>query len=716
MPRTLTPEDIYKFRKHGDAHISPDGSRVLFVAAQADKKEDGELTNIWMVDTEGGKPKKLTASGKDRFPRWSPDGKRFAFVSDRSGKAQIWIMEAEGGEPWLAKTEQSVMGPPVWSPDGRFIVFVSRAFTKSYTWVPYPGAPDWDRKRAEDQAKQALLDKHVPEGKDNSAHERISDVKVINRFTYRFDGVGYLGDLRSHIFVVSVPDAQPESGEIEGNVRRLTCGDYDHVEPRFSPDGKYLVITALRCDDADYMEKQDLWLVEVSTGRMIQILDGKGYIRCPVWSPDGSKIAFVGTDGSYGSSTSASLWVLEVEDFLHRLEAGEVFSLPAPLCLADAHNVTQDLDRPVGDHVSSDVSYIGEDLPFAWKDEESLLLLVCDKGATGLWEAVLNAETGKYEVECLWHDPLRNVLGLRVGGGKTILQVGSPSETDSLYMFNFDEKDSALTELFESNLWLKEVDLGCCERFTYKGDEGWDIDGWLIYPAGYEKGKKYPTVFFIHGGPHGTYGSAFMFQCQIFASKGYAVVYVNPRGSESYGQKFAYACVGDWGGSDFKDIMAAVDHVVDMGVGDPDRLFVTGWSYGGFMTSWIVTQTNRFKAAIAGAIISDRYSMYGTTDIPLFMEHHCGGFPWQIRDKYFERSAIAYVENVETPIMFIHGEGDLRCPISQSEEFYLSLKRLHKTAVMVRYPGEFHGFTTPSHKFDRFERMLAWFDYYDANH
>nr|HRC54233.1 S9 family peptidase [Bacillota bacterium] len=471
-------------------------------------------------------------------------------------------------------------------------------------------------------------------------------------------------------------------------------------------------VTAMRFEDADFMEKQDLWLIEVPTGRMVQVLEGEGHLGCPRWSPDGSKIAFVGTDGSHGSSTTNNLWVLPVEGFLEQIDKRESFSAPTPLSMCDARNLTREMDRPVGNFVSCDMSYIGEDVPFAWIDDNSLFLLVCDKGATGLYEAVFNQDSEKYEATRLWSDPLKNALALRVGGNRTLLQIGSPSQTDNLYLLNRDEKGSSLSVLYESNLWLDEIDLGNCERFVSKGDEGWDIDGWLIYPSGYERGKRYPTVLFIHGGPHGVYGSSFMFQCQIFASLGYAVVYANPRGSQSYGQDFAYACVGDWGGSDFKDIMAAVDHVVDMGIADPNRLFVTGWSYGGFMTSWTVTQTDRFRAAIAGAIISDRYSMYGTTDIPLFMEHHCAGLPWETRDNYFERSAIAYVENVKTPIMFIHGEGDLRCPISQSEEFYLSLKRLHKTAVMVRYPGEFHGFTKPSHKFDRFERMLAWFDYY----
>lgn len=720
----LKPEDLYKFRNLGDAQISPDGSKIVFVVSQADKKTDKNLSNIWIVDTSGGKPRRLTSSGKDRSPRWSPDGKKIAFVSDRSGKAQIWVMEADGGEPWLLSTEQAVQGAPVWSPDGKFIVFTARDFTKNSTWVPYPGAPEWDRKRAEEQARQALSGKKLSEGKDNGyssgeSRNRVSDVKVITRFRYRFDGTGYFGDLRQHVFMVAVPECAPESGEARGYVRRLTYGDYDHADPAFSPDGKYLVVTALRREDADYVQKQDFWLIEVASGRLIPLMDGQGPCRGARWSPDGKKIAFVGNDRSYGNSTTEALWVLNVEGFIKELESGGILSAPRPLPMKEALNITKELDRPVGNPVSSDMRYTGEDRPFAWEDGNTLLFLACDRGATGLYRATLTEGTAKPAIARLWYDPGRTISAFDRAGGKTVLQIGSPVETDDLYLFDegpeISGSSSGLTRIVESNPWLRKINLGTFERFTYKGDKEWDIDGWLLYPAGYEQGKKYPTVLFIHGGPHGVYGSSFMFQCQVFASNGYAVLYTNPRGSQSYGQEFASACVEDWGGSDFKDIMAGVDYVVNLGVADPARLFVTGWSYGGFMTSWTITQTNRFKAAVAGAIVANRYSMYGTSDIPFFSEHHCGGLPWEARDKYFDRSPISYVTNVETPVMFIHGEDDLRCPISQSEEFYLSLKRLGKTAVLVRYPGEFHAFTRPSHKWDRLERMLAWFDYYAAN-
>lgn len=818
--RVLRPEDLYRFRNAGGAQVSPDGSKVLFAVSQADQKSDRNQTNIWLADVSTREVRRFTSSGKDRLPRWSPDGRRFAFVSDRSGKAQIWIAEMDGGEPWHLRTDQAVRGAPVWSPNGEHIVFTSRDFAKDDGWIPYPGAPEWDRRRAEGQALKALAGRNDKNEKErdagrNRASDRErdsgkerdgrrgqdgqkglderqdveSDVKVITRLQYRFDGAGYPGDLSTHVYIVAVPGSAPESPEVAGVVRRLTHGDYNHQDAAFSPDGKYLVVPVLRREDADYLQKQDFWLVEVATGRMVQLMDGVGPARAPTWSPDGENLAFLGHDRSHLGSTTEAIWVLEVGSFVRDLEGREGLSEPEPLSMAAAANLTRGLDRPIGNRASSDMRYDGGLRPFFWEDRETIVFLACDKGATGVFRVRLGgagacdaerqagaepgpgAESGSGAesrsgagcgvargpesvpvIERIWHDPNRTVSNISQAGGAggaggasgtTVLQIGSPTEPDSLYLFDPDaDPGKELTRLTNFNDWLSDFALGTCERLTYKGDKGWDIDGWLLYPAGRAgrvgdtchaacqdgcsrecheaeaeaqaeaEAGNYPTVLFIHGGPHGVYGSSFMFQCQIFAGRGYAVLYTNPRGSQSYGQEFAYACVQDWGGADFRDIMAGVDHVVSMGVADPSRLFVTGWSYGGYMTSWTITQTNRFKAAVAGAIVSNRYSMWGTSDIPSFGEHQWGGLPWEAHEHYFERSAISYVPRVETPVMFIHGEGDFRCPISQSEELYLALKRLGKTAVFVRYPGEFHGFSKPRHKFDRFERMLSWFDYH----
>ncbi len=722
VKKTLLPMDLYNFKSVGDAQVSPDGRKVLFGVSQAEEKTDGSVTNIWMADVTTKKQMRFTSSGKDRSPRWSPDGKRFAFISNRSGKSQIFIAEMDGGEPWNLKTDQSVGGAPLWSPDGKYIVFTSREFAKDEGWTPYPGAPEWDRRRAENQARKSLAGRPAPDGKkpEKDGQEGKKDhpavktgVKVATRYLYRSDGVGVRGDLSSHVYVVSVPDC-PLEGEEKATVRRLTDGDYNHSAGSFSPDGKYLLIPALREEDTDFLSKQDFWLVEFSTGRIMKFMDGIGPARAPQWSPDGSKLAFLGHDNSDGSSTTASIWVLDASRFLRELEEKGGHSLPEPLSMKDAEDLTKEFDRPIGNMASSDVAYFGGSPPFFWEDNGVIGFLACDKGATGLFRLSLAGETPT--IERVWHDPNRTIASISRGGPgnrTVVLEVGTPSRPNCLYLYDTVSGSDGLSLLVDFNGWLSDYALGDWERFTYKGDKDWDIDGWLVYPArGKERGELSPTVLLIHGGPHGAYGSAFMFQAQMFASRGYAVLYTNPRGSQTYGQEFANAVVRDWGGADYRDIMAGVDYVIAKGVADPDKLFVTGWSYGGYMSSWVITQTNRFKAAMAGAIISNLYSMWGTGDIPNYDEHQWGVPPWEARDEYFKMSPITYVTNVETPVLFIHGENDIRCPTSQSEEFYLSLRRLNKTAVFVRYPGEFHGFRKPSHKLDRFERTIAWFDYY----
>lgn len=718
MKTALSPKDLTKFRSAGEPRLSPDGSRIAYTVSVPDKRSDRGLTSIWMVSAKGGMPKRLTTSGKDRSPRWSPDGKRIAFLSDRSGRPQIWLMDVDGGEAWRLSTEQAVRSI-VWSPDGKSIAFTSMDFTKSGEWLPYPGAPDGDHDRAVEQAKRVLTQsktagvagagERTAPGGDADGPSRVSDVKVITRFKYRMDGAGYLGDLRSHIFVVSIPGSGPESGEAKGNVRRLTAGDYDHDSPAYSPDGKYIAFTALRRDDADYLRKQDLWLVEVATGKLVHLYEGAGPCHSPAFSPDGARLAFGGHDRSRGATTLSGLWVIEVAGFIKDVKDRGTLSVPGPLGQRDAKCLTKGLDRPLGPGSSSDVHY-GGGFPFQWADATELLYLIGDRGRGALYRSSVAPDGIWAEPAVVWGDELRNLVMFDHVGGECVFQMGSPGETEELY--HFSSSGGALVRLTDSNSWLARVSTGRVERITYKGADGWDIDGWLTYPVDYEPGRKYPTVLFIHGGPAGAYGPNFMYQSQIFAGKGFLVLGTNPRGSTTYGQEFTSACVEDWGGKDYLDIMAGVDEVIARGLSDPANLFVTGWSYGGFMTSWVVTQTDRFKAAIGGAVITNRHSMYGTSDITFTGEEYFGGNPWDDRDKLLERSAIAYVKNVTTPVMILHGELDVRCPTSQGEEFYLALRRLGKTAVFVRYPGEYHGFSRLSHRLDRFERMVAWFSYY----
>ncbi len=689
--------------------MSPDGSQILYTVSVPDIKTDKGLTFLWAVPSSGGSPKRFTHSGKDRSPRWSRDGKRIAFISDRSGKAQIWVLDTTGGEAWHLPTEQAVQNI-AWAPDGKSLAFSSRDFTKAEDWEPYPGAPEKDRERAASQAKQTLEGSNPASNPTSEDGPKVSDVKVITRFKYRADGKGYMGDLRNHVFTVAIPDEAREP-EAAPKVSRITGGDFDHDSLAWSPDGKFLAVTALRREDADYLEKQDIWLVDTESSAMTRLYSGDGPVHNPSFSPNGSRLAFAGHDGSHGASTHQGLWVLDLGEFWEALKEQAGGKALAPLTQKDAECLTKTLDRPLGYGSSSDIRY-GAAPPYKWESDETLLFLVSDRGAGSLYRAHAGQGNSETLPSKVWGQEMRNLVAFDYGAGKFVFLVGSPDETEDLYSFC---EGAAPTRLTDTNPWLKDVNLGETRRITFRGAQNWDIDAFLTLPVNYREGQRYPLVLSVHGGPAGAYGPNFIYQWQLLAAKGFAVLGANPRGSTSYSQEFTSAVVDDWGGQDYLDLMAGVDKIVADGIADPSNLFVTGWSYGGFMTSWIVTQTNRFKAAVGGAIIANRYSMYSTEDIVLVGEHHFGGNPWDDGDKLLSRSAIAYVKNVTTPFMVLHGELDIRCPTSQGEEFFAALKRLGKEAVFVRYPGEYHGLTRFTHRIDRFERTVAWFEYYARN-
>jgi dipeptidyl aminopeptidase/acylaminoacyl peptidase len=260
------------------------------------------------------------------------------------------------------------------------------------------------------------------------------------------------------------------------------------------------------------------------------------------------------------------------------------------------------------------------------------------------------------------------------------------------------------------NSQIKDYALVTTEVVRWKAPDGLEIEGLLVKPLGYEQGKRYPLILQIHGGPYAQFGYGLNPRAQIFAASGYAVLLPNPRGSTGYGQKFTTANVGDWGGKDYQDLMAGVDELIKTGVADPERLAVMGGSYGGFMTFWVITQTNRFKAAIGHAGISDWYSFHGQSDIPGLMEYGFGGTPWTAREVYEKWSPVRYADRVQTPLMITHGEQDRRVPIAQAEQYYRALRRRGVETVFVRYPREGHGITEPNHQIDLVRRQLEWFD------
>ncbi len=689
--RVLNPDDLYQIKTVGAAELSPDGKLVAYVVQRIDKDKDRGFTDIYLAEVETGKVRRLTSSGKDSSPSFSPDGKCLAFVSSRSEKGQIYILDLSGGEAWCIPTEEAVSGALVWFPDGKQIAYISDVFSKPEDWVPYPGAPEWDRQRMQDNAKRK------PGKKDNEDKQR-NEVKVITRLRFRIDGAGYFGETRRQVFVTAVPDAAP-LGDLKAQSRQVTSGDYDHGSPTISPCGRYLVSSVRRSETADYDLKSDLWLYEVESGKEHLLYDAPGPASNPLWMPGGNYIAFAGHDSSFNVSTTTDLLLLDISCFIHALLAGNE---PAPLSAEHAINVTRPFDLPYGAHTGSELRY-GSGHSAFWVGAE-LHFMMSHRGAGGVYKT---DTCGK--VTPILVDEHRAITSAH-GNGQVLVFTASQVDTlENLYVLDAQGE----RPLFHLNdEFISGTSLGKWERMTYPSTDDQQIDGWIIYPVDYEAGKQYPLLLLIHGGPHGAYGPGFTFLGQIFAGQGYVVLYTNPRGSTSYSQAFTTAIDKNWGVVDYQDIMAGVDQMLERGLVDQDRMFVHGWSFGGYMTCWLVTQTNRFRAACGGANVTNLLSDYGTADIMWADEYEYGGQPWKDAEHLLAHSPISHVENVETPILLMHGESDLRVPPGQTEEFYTALRRLGKHAVMVRYPGEFHGPRRPVHRIDRYERLLSWFDYY----
>ncbi|NAP01646.1 prolyl oligopeptidase family serine peptidase, partial [Halomonas sp. MG34] len=345
------------------------------------------------------------------------------------------------------------------------------------------------------------------------------------------------------------------------------------------------------------------------------------------------------------------------------------------------------------------------------KDEKSLFFIATDQGSTGLYEVSLDKElTTLYEKD-------NHVFGFSYDQNKEAFVLGISSATNPCD-FYYLEKDGTLTQLTKSNrAFLEEVAIAEPETISVKADDGKEIQGWLLKPYGFTEGKKYPFVLEIHGGPHAMYGQTFFFEMQLLAARGYVVLYTNPRGSHGYGQEFVDACRSDYGGGDYTDLMTSVDYVLDnYSYIDEDRLGVTGGSYGGFMTNWIVGHTNRFKAAVTQRSISNWLSFYGVSDIGFFFTKWEHGLNLlDDPEKLWEISPLKYAENVETPLLILHGELDFRCPVEQGEQLFIALKHLRKEVEFVRFPGANHELSRsgkPAMRQERLNHICRWFELY----
>ena len=652
MPRrAVEPEDILKLRMVSDPQIQPCGRTVVYRVIEADCKEDGYQSSLWGISTEGGEPRRLTWVGKANMSaRWSPDGKSIAFISDRSGTPQVWVMPFEdGGDSYqVTRNLEGVGTPPVWRPDGKALAVLALGAAK-------PGDP-------------------VP---------KTPEIKAVSDIWYKMDGAGVFGPAKQHVYVVSLPG---------GEATQVTEGAFHHGLPSWSPDGSRLALTSSRRPDADVSTLAGLYILDPATREHRLVLDGfTGFsLPAPVWSPDGKRVLVMSGREPVFRHHTAGIWSVDVST-------------------AACVNLMAGLDRPPMPVDGGDIVTFDPRVSPEWsRDGKYVYTPVGDAGASELFRI----DTAAGGLERVTKGSCRNVMGFSVAcDGSVAFTVTDASCPGELFYLGLAGEEKQLTSVNVE--YFKDTGVYPTEAFTYQSIDGLEIQGWLVRPEG---DGPHPLVLDIHGGPHGAYGFAFHHKYQSFAARGYAVLYTNPRGSQSYGTEFARACIRDWGGLDYQDIMVAVDLMIERKVADPSRLFVTGYSYGGFMTNWIITHSARFRAAVAGGCVSNLYSFFGSSDIgPHFMMEEIGGPHWETLEPLMKHSPLSHVAAVTTPTLFLHGERDDRCPIDQSEQMYVALKVMGKTTQLVRYPGSSHLFILtgkPSYRIDYIKRSLDWFDKY----
>lgn len=618
-------------------------------------------------------------------PQISPEGDWIAYTVSSMDKktdkrsTRIWIAPTDDGEPLPMTAEDYSAGSPQWSPDGKYLTFLASKGEKAKSQV-------WALNRRGGEAQQLtrikqgvsgyhwspdgkkllLLIKDPEEEKEKVNGKEKPEPHVIDRLQFKRDYVGYLDRRRTHLYVQTVGDT---------TVTQITSGDFDDSSPAWSPDGKMVAFVSNRTDNPDGNANSDIWVVAADNTdkgqTLLRITDNPGPDSSPAWSPDGKSIAHV------SSIEPELLWY--ATNHLGVSSADGKGSTSYPL---------KELDRNFSEpHFSTDGKAI-----FAQLEDSGEEQLVKVNLATKKVDRLIKGD----QIVSAYHKNSEDQIAALIS---------SSTQPEEVFIFDNNQL-SSVTQVNKG--WQDKVQLSKAENIHFKSKDGAEIEGFLYKPIGYKENLKYPTLLWIHGGPVSQYNFGFSFTAQLYAAQGYAVVMANPRGSSGYGQDFSKAIFADWGNKDFEDVMAAVDHVVDIGVADSDRLGVGGWSYGGILTNYVITKTDRFKGAMTGASEVLYVANYGHDHYQLQWETELG-LPWENREAWERISPFNYVQNVTTPTLIMGGAEDWNVPIHNSEQLYQALKRLGVTTQLVVYPGEHHGIRTPSFQVDRYQRWLNWF-------
>ena len=631
-----TPENMMEFKRITATALSPYGNQVAYTVsvAQMEGTDSSYLTHIFLIPSQGGESVQLTHGDTSCYdPEFSPDGRYLSFRTYRSGRTQVWLLPLSGGEAMQLTDAVNSVRSYKWSPDAKGIAYL-------------------------------MTDPQTDIDKQNNAEKRDMSLRDEN-------------DKFVHLYMTTLA-----KGSEKSITRRLTEGDFHINSFDWAPDSSALVFSHRPSPSPDVWDSTDISTVSLNNGRVTTLVDRRAADRYPMWSPDGSMIAFP-------SDADDPHWALMSDLYVVSPKGGE-----AAKCAETPDRNFMYYGSILGwSHDSSEV-YVREASRTSWR-----VFAIPVKGGE---PRMVTTGTGNCYDVSFSRD------------GSTMAFVHSTSDSPpELYV----TKTASYTpkKLTNVNSDYHDFPLGKTEIISWKSKDGLEIEGLLTYPVGYRKGNKYPLILYMHGGPSNLNSEVYTaeankYPIQAFAQEGYAILRTNPRGSSGYGKEFRYANIEDWGVGDFDDQTAGVDKVIAMGIAHPDSLCVTGWSYGGYMTAVTVTKTDRFKAAVMGAGISNLVSFTGTCDIPSFIPDYFKGEFWERPDIYIKHSPVFHTKGVTTPTLILHGSNDRRVPPSQGEEFYNALKRQGCPTRLVVYPRTSHSPSEPKFTVDVGERIIDWFN------
>ena len=685
MPKPIGPDLFRHLTAVADPTVAPDGSRCAYVLSWIDAESSESRSRIYQVNLldncQTSDPRPFTRGNSDTHPRFSPDGAHLAFLRTTDAPSthrQVWLMPADGGEAAQLTNLPEGAREFSWSPDSTRLAVVGDVLPN----------------------KPAALDSSNDQPEERS----------VRRLRYRHDAIGWRGDAHFHLFLVDIPT---------GHTAQITDGDWDDMAPAWSPDGKRIAFISGRSGSRDVTATNEVYVLEPDVDdddweEPELWSSGLTDAAAVAWSPDGSRLLAAGGDGD-------GLMVLW-QPYLYILEEGQ-----------PPRRLTDDSIRPC-------LGYPGIYPPFELRwargkhsDNDRIVFLADAAGETRLYSLeVCAAGDSAPPVPLTGGAELVSGVAMDSSSRSVALVSSGPATPSDLHLV--DAKTPARRRLTDHNAsWLADHQPAPMEKFCVETDD-YDIECRLYHPPDFDPAAQYPLVLEIHGGPNGAFYDSFVPWHQVLACAGFLTLAVNPRGSSTYGEEFVNAVLGDWGGDDYRDLMTAVDAVCERDYVDTNRLGIHGYSYGGYMTTWAIGHTDRFRAAVAGAPCIDLWSMYGTSDIATsfgetqWANRLAGGMSISrplvnelaegvdsLAYRLLQRSPITFAPRVDTPVLLLHGEADARCPIGQSEQYFQIMKRLGKEVEMVRFPGCGHGFLRTGHVALRqayLERMLGWFKHW----